>query len=244
MARRVIVWFSCGAASAVAAKLVTERYPSPEIEIVYCDLSKDEHSDNPRFMLDVENWIGRKVTIIRSLKYETVDDVFESERYMSGVKGARCTQEMKRIPRLKYQRPDDVHVFGFHAGEEKRIREFEIYNPAIQVRWVLRDSGINKQECYRRLLQAGIEIPEMYKLGYKNNNCIGCVKATSPGYWNKIRHDFPEIFQSRASRSRELGVRLVRIKGKRKFLDELPFGEVGRYVEENVSCGPQCGVSE
>ena len=240
---RTIVWFSCGAASAVAAKLMADEQ-CPRLELVYCDLSKDEHSDNARFMKDVEKWTGYKVRIIRSLKYETVDDVFEDTGYMSGVKGARCTMEMKRIPRLKFQRPDDVHVFGFHAGEEGRIRDFEANNPAINVRWPLRDAGIDKLACYEMLRQAGIDIPKMYQLGYRNNNCIGCVKATSPGYWNKVRQDFPEVFALRALRSRELGVRLVRVKGTRVFLDELPLGEVGRYVEENISCGPQCGISE
>ncbi len=37
----------------------------------------------------------------------------------------------------------------------------------------------------------------MYDLGYPNNNCIGCVKG-GMGYWNKIRKDFPEVFQKRA----------------------------------------------
>src|SRR3990167_9450387 len=109
MSGRTIEWFSCGASSAVAAKLATERFPC---NVVYCDLSKDEHEDNIRFREDVETWIGQPIEIIRSLKYDSIDDVFESERYMSGVRGARCTTEMKRIPRFKYQRPDDTHIFG------------------------------------------------------------------------------------------------------------------------------------
>jgi len=79
----------------------------------------------------------------------------------------------------------------------------------------------------------------MYELGYSNNNCIGCVKATSAKYWNKIRADFPEHFERRAQQSRELGVRLTRVDGERVFLDELPedylFGEM-----ESISCGPDC----
>ena len=48
---RVLVWFSCGAASAVAAKMSVEKY-GDRCEVVYCDTLKYEHSDNLRFLLD------------------------------------------------------------------------------------------------------------------------------------------------------------------------------------------------
>jgi hypothetical protein len=55
----------------------------------------------------------------------------------------------------------------------------------------------------------------MYKLGYNNNNCVGCVKG-GMGYWNKIRKDFPEVFSSMAKLEREVGHSCLKI-----FLDEL-----------------------
>lgn len=243
MIERTIVWFSCGAASAVAARAAV-TLKMPDVHVVYCDTSKDEHEDNSRFMADVENWIGQKIEIVRSVKYESCDDVYEGESYMSGIKGARCTMELKRIPRLKYQQDGDVHVFGFTAEEPDRIEDFEANNTFMRCRWILHEMGITKQECFERLMDAGIALPAMYRLGFKNNNCKGCVKATSPGYWNKTRELFPEVFQIRAQRSRELGVRLVRVKGRRIFLDELPFDAMGNWkdliIQENISCGPQC----
>jgi hypothetical protein len=53
------------------------------------------------------------------------------------------------------------------------------------------ENKLSKNECAGILAGAGIEIPMMYKLGYNNNNCIGCVKGGA-GYWNKIRVDFPK----------------------------------------------------
>lgn len=245
--KRTIVWFSCGAASAVAAQYAVEVCSSfSEVHVVYCDTSKDEHEDNIRFMADIEKWIGQKIETIRSTKYQTCDEVYEDTAYMSGIKGARCTMELKRLPRLKYQQEGDTHVFGFTNDEQDRIEEFEKNNPFIKCLWILRDHGITKQDCFKKLKHAGIALPEMYLLGFKNNNCKGCVKATSPGYWNKTRVVFPDVFELRAKRSRELGVRLVRVQGKRLFLDELPFDAKGNWkdlvVEEDVSCGPQCGL--
>lgn len=243
---RILVWFSCGAASAVAAKKILELYPDHAVEIVCCDTRPSEHPDNYRFALDVERWLGRPIVYIRNPKYEVVDDVFEDTRYMAGVRGARCTQELKKIPRLYYAAADDHHVFGFTADEGKRVREFTERNPAMLLINVLCDSGITKQDCYRIIREAGIELPVMYRLGFDNNNCPGCVKASSPWYWDMVRTHFPEVFKRRCEQSRALGVRLVEIHHHdRIFLDELPAGPFKRRKKkENLSCGPECGTSK
>lgn len=244
---RPIVWFSCGAASAIAAKLAVEKY-GDWCHVVYCDTSAEEHPDNVRFMHDVESWIGKKVTIIKSEKYGTVTDVFRDRKYMSGIKGAPCTVELKKVPRFAFQRGDDIHMFGFTLDEGKRIEEFEHNNFDLSFDWILYNNKILKSDCYKRLQEANIELPAMYKLGYKNNNCIGCVKATSPAYWWRTMIDFPEHFERRAKQSREIGCRLTRVKGERIFLDELKNYEaevlplVAKFWanQEDISCGPEC----
>ena len=236
---RVVVWFSCGAASAVAAKLGVDEYGDRAI-VVYCNTMASEHQDNPRFMRDVEKWIGRDILIIGG-KYDSVDEVFKAERYMAGVRGAKCTVEMKKVPRFKFQEPDDVHVFGYTSEEGKRIRNFSDNNPELLTDWILLRHHLTKINCMEILMEAGIILPAMYQLGFKNNNCIGCVKATSPTYWNRVRKYFPAVFERRCQQSRELGVKLVQIKRERVFLDQLPEA-VEFQPEENISCGPECGV--
>ena len=237
---RVIAWFSCGAASAVAARLAVHDY-GDLCEVVYCDTMASEHPDNARFFHDVERWLGRSIRVIKSDEYATVDDVIERTRYMAGNAGARCTVEMKKRPRFKMQYPDDVHVFGFSADEVKRVNDFEFNSPDMILDWILLRHGLTKQDCFAELGRAGIALPVMYAKGYKNNNCIGCVKASSARYWNMIRRDFPEIFDKRARQSREIGCRLTRYKGKRIFLDELPPDYLPADDNENISCGPDCG---
>lgn len=236
---RYIAWFSCGASSAVAAKVAIERW-GKEVIVAYCDTSKSEHPDNIRFMADVENWLGVKVTKIQSEKFTSIQDVFVSTRYMAGPGGARCTIEMKKLPRFNYQLPDDIHIFGFTAEETKRISRFQKNNPDLHLAPVLLENGLTKMACFQMLVDAGIKLPVMYALGYKNNNCIGCVKASSAAYWNKVRQNFPTIFAERAKLSREIGCRLAWMKGKRVFLDELPEGYFGNHKMENISCGPDC----
>lgn len=236
-APRKVVWFSCGAASAVAAKFAVESY-GDGCSVVYCDTMATEHPDNARFFDDVEHWIGRPIERIRSLRYMTVDDVFEKRRYLAGPRGALCTVEMKKMPREAWQRPDDTHIFGYTADEAKRASDFEERNQSLRVEWLLIDRAIDKAECLRIVGRAGIALPAMYGLGFDHNNCLGCPKATSPGYWNRIRQLFPVVFERRAHQSRVLGVKLVRIRGVRSSLDDLPANEDA--PDDSIECGPAC----
>ena len=239
---RVLVWFSCGAASACAAKLAVQQYE--HVEVVYCDTLASEHPDNKRFFKDVEEWTGKSIQIISSEKYKDVDDVFEKRRYMSGIAGAPCTTELKKIPRLEFQRPNDLHIFGLTFDEQKRIERFEDNNPDLELDWILREHHVTKEDCYAVLKEASIDLPIMYSLGFKNNNCLGCVKATSPVYWYRIKEHFPDVFRKRAKQSRAIGCRLTRYKGKRVFLDELPDTNSDFTAEQDIECGPICVSGE
>lgn len=230
---RVLVWFSCGAASACAAKLTLEQYP--DAEILYCDTLAYEHPDNRRFIADVEKWIGNEIKILKSEKYQDIFDVFDKTGWLVGVSGARCTLELKRAVREKYQEALDTHIFGFGVDELRRIERFIETNPELYLYFPLRDAGMNKQSCLDMLMQSGVELPAMYKLGYKNNNCIGCVKGAK-GYWNKIRIDFPEAFERMAKQERKMNVRINRDV----FLDELN-PTAGNYKSEfETECGVVC----
>ena len=106
---------------------------------------------------------------------------------------------------------------------------------------------MTKQHCHDAITLAGIETPAMYRLGYKNNNCIGCVKGQQ-GYWNKIRKDFPDAFQQMAKLERELGVAINKSyagdgKRKRVFLDELDPSAGRLEAEPDIECGVICKES-
>jgi hypothetical protein len=236
---RHLVWFSCGAASAVAAKMAVAKHP--DCEVLYCDTLKYEHPDNMRFLNDVSKWIGKPITILASKKYTDIYDVFDKTGWLIGPKGARCTLELKKNVRKEYSRSDDVHIFGLTADESARIERFEDQN-SVECDWILNTT--TKKDCYRSLQEAGIALPTMYLLGYNNNNCIGCVKGQA-GYWNKIRIDFPEAFDRMAKQERKMGVAICKSyagDGKRKkvFLDELD-PSFGRDVPlPDIECGALC----
>ena len=243
MNSRVVVWFSCGVASAVAAHLTIDKYGKDNVVVAYCDTMADEHPDNQRFFDEVSDWLGVEILRLKSEKYSRVDEVFEARSFMSGIMGAPCTVELKKMPRFDFQRADDIHVFGYTADEGGRIERFKEQNPDVKVDWILSDLGYTKPLCLMIIGSGGIEIPMMYRLGYSNNNCIGCVKATSARYWNSIRIDFPDVFKARAERSRAIGARLTRVRNVRVFLDELPEDYMPPDFEQ-ISCGIDCDIPE
>ena len=216
-APRTLAWFSCGAASAVAAKLTPDAIP------VYCATGA-EHPLNKVFMADCEKWMSRKVTVIKSDEYADTWDVWQKTRWLAGISGARCTTELKVGPRLTFQRPDDTHVFGYTADapDVDRAKRLKENYPELKLMFPLIQRGLKKDACLAIIKSAGIALPPMYEMGFQNNTCIPCVKATSPDYWALVRKQFPTQFERMAKLSRELDVRLSRIKGERIFIDEIP----------------------
>lgn len=213
---RTVCWVSAGAASAVAAKL------TPHAVLAYCETGA-EHPDNARFLRDVSKWCGREIERLRSDRYADTWELYEKRRYLAGVEGALCTVELKVMPRLAWQRPTDKHVFGYTADgpDAKRAERLRKTYFEMTIETPLIDRGITKEACLAMIERAGLELPPMYGLGFQNNNCIPCVKATSPSYWALVRQHFPAEFDRMAKLSRDLDVRLCRIKDERRFIDEI-----------------------
>lgn len=248
---RVVIWFSCGATSAVAAKLAIRMRPDAEFFVVYIDTGS-EHPDNARFLADVSRWIDRPIETIRSERYADTWAVFEDRKYIAGIAGAPCTLALKKAVRERWEKEHEwtvweSQVFGFDADESDRAQRFLESQPEVRLWTPLIMKGLAKDACLLKIQEAGIELPTMYKLGYRNNNCIGCVKGNA-GYWNKIRRDFPETFKRMADMERRLGARICQatIDGVRQHvsLDDLPL-DAGRYSDEPpISCGLLCQETE
>jgi 3'-phosphoadenosine 5'-phosphosulfate sulfotransferase (PAPS reductase)/FAD synthetase len=228
---RKVVWFSCGAASTMVAKIIKDS--GVDAEYVYCDTG-GEHTDNRRFLSDVEKWLGIKVQILKNEKYANHIDVIRKTKYVNGVRGAMCTTKLKKQLRFKYQQADDAQYFGYTVEEKHRAERFNKSFPEVDAKFPLIEQGITKKECLGVLWNVGIELPTMYKLGYNNNNCIGCVKG-GKGYWNQIRKDFPDAFNEMAVVEREVGASCI----NGTFLDELKKSE-GRHEKIEISCDFVC----
>lgn len=238
--QRVVAWFSCGVTSAVATKLALAKWG--DRVVIARIVLKGEHEDNDRFAADCERWFGRPIQNLSAKKYADHWGVIEGERYINGPAGAKCSGVLKRKVREDFQDFDDIQVFGFDADEERaqnRARDFRRHHPEVMVSTPLLDADLGKADCLAMVERAGIEIPVMYRLGYGNNNCIGCVKG-GMGYWNKVRRDFPDAFDRMAKLERTIGRSCI----NGVFLDELDPAR-GRFSDEpRISCGITCFIAE
>lgn len=240
----IVVWFSCGAASAVAAKRTIDLYGSTHQIRVVNNPVLQEDPDNLRFKDDVARWLGLEIESCVNRKYPTGDAeaVWDDRKFMSGHLGAPCTMILKKEARQQWEQNNhaDWHVFGFTADEKARHDRF-VLTERSNVIPVLIELGITKMDCFRILAESGIQMPAIYLRGYPNANCIGCVKATSATYWNHVRKQDPDVFARRAEQSRRIGARLARHKGMRLFLDELPESARGRSMKGmDFECGLFC----
>jgi hypothetical protein len=234
---RRLCWFSCGAPSAVAAKLTVAT--RPDVDVVYCRV-EEEHPDNMRFLNECARWIMREITVIGNADYHySIYEVFRRTRFLNGFNGAPCTRLLKRVPRELYSRTDDIHVLGFTAEEEHRLADFQEAFPDLRVECPLIERNLWKNDCLGMIADAGIEIPMMYKLGFTNNNCRGCVKGKA-GHWNLVRIHFPEYFDRMAKMQRRLNYTPITLNGERVFLDELPPDAGRDQVEPKIDCSIMC----
>ena len=243
---RTVSWFSCGAASAVATKLALSE---SDVTIVYCEVV-EEHPDNKRFLKDCEEWFGQEIIVLGNDKYDrSIYSVFNKTRWLAGHAGARCTLELKKNVRKEYERPDDRQVFGYTVEEQSRVDLFIDANSEVEIWPILIEKCLTKEDCLAIIQNAGIELPKMYQLGYKNNNCMGCVKAQSPSYWKKIERDFPEMFAKMLAQEKNLGAKICKmtingIPDVRIGLDEIPSHIVAKDDSPDVQCGIFCHLAE
>jgi len=251
-ATRILCQFSCGAASAVATKLAIAQHGDSCV-ILNAEIA-EEHSDNRRFAADCETWFQRPIVTVRDRKYDaSAIKVFETVGFIKGPRGAACTTRIKRGLLRTFEQPGDVLVLGFTAEEQHRLDDWRENWPDRPVIAPLIDRGLTKEDCKAMVLRAGIELPMMYRLGYDNANCIGCVKG-GLGYFRAIREDFPAQFERLAQAEEKVAAlhgenayilrhRSGPLKGQRFPLRELPPGEVHRG-EQLPSCGLFCESAE
>jgi len=246
--KHIAVWFSCGAASAVAAKLTLDIYGHHNKISIVNNPIKEEHHDNQRFLKDVEVWLGHPIEFAISNKYpdQSCVEVWDKRKFMAGPHGAPCTIELKKFARQsweEYSKPDYT-VLGFTNEEVRRADRFRLTERDTLLVPLI-DESYTKQDCFDVLVNAGIRLPQVYYEGMPNANCIGCVKASSSTYWNLVREKFPDVFQSRLEQSRRIGAKLVWYKGKRIYLDELPADAKGHNLKNyDFECGLFCEEPE
>jgi hypothetical protein len=237
---QVIGWWSAGVTSAIAILKAIEQ--GHNVVPIYFETGS-HHPDNQRFKLDCERLYGRKIITFQNRKYDSVLGLLEKITYVNGPGGAECTRSLKKDVRLAIEKwmPYSAQIFGFEfePKEIKRAQRFTEQYPTALAMYPLIDAKLTKANCLHVLETNGIRRPTMYEMGYQNNNCIGCVKG-GMGYWNKIRVDFPDVFERTSRLEQSKGHSCI----KGVFLKDLDPSR-GNYPSEiTAECGVFCPTEE
>lgn len=228
-----VCWLSSGVSSFIAGYIMRHTID----KYIYIDI-EDQHPDSIRFIHDCEKILGKNVEIIHS-EYGSVENVVRTVGFVNSPYGAPCTDILKRRVRKKWEYEhrefDITYVWGMDCTEQRRADRLQEIEFEFNHEFPLIEKSLTKQDCHAMCESLGIKRPAMYDLGFNNNNCIGCVKG-GMGYWNKIRTDFPDVFNRRAKLERDIGASII----NGVYLDELE-PDRGRIQDEiSVDCGIMC----
>jgi len=216
----VIAWWSGGITSAVTCKLAIDVYGAENVRVIFID-THNEHKDTYRFKRDCEKWYGFPIETITGIgdEYESIVDVWTKYKSLNVSHGAICSSTLKTNVRKKWQKTNNysAQAFGFDMDEVKRVKGMKMNHPEAKPVFPLLMFGYTKKDCIDMVTELGIDVPEMYKMGFLNNNCFGksdtsiggCVQG-GIGYWQKMKRDFPEKFQKMG----EMEQKLTKLKGK------------------------------
>jgi hypothetical protein len=238
-----IAFFSCGVTSAVACKIALMKYSDVELYYIHID---SQHTDSLRFLRDCEKWFGKKINIRQNKRYSSHFDVYEECGFIKIRKFAQCTVDLKIKVRREIEDEIGINnietqIFGFDITERKRAENMQRL-VTMRCMYPLIDYELDKSNCLSIIRKAGIESPEMYRLGFNNNNCIGCVKG-GMGYWNKIRIDFPDAFRRTIDVESKINRSIFSKEDKNSlFLKDLDPNRGNFPMEIMPDCGLFCDL--
>lgn len=208
--KKYILWWSGGVTSAVACYLAIDLFNVKNCRVIMID-TFNEDVDTYRFKKDCEKWYGLKIETISAIgkQYDSIQDTWLTHLSLNVAAGAICSYKLKRVVREKWQKTNEYthQVFGFEfeKREFNRAMSLSLNHPSAKPIFPLIMYGYDKTKCFEVLNNAGIEVPNAYKMGFGNNNCLatGCVQG-GIGYWKKMQIEFPKKFKTMAKLEHKL----------------------------------------
>jgi hypothetical protein len=183
-----VVMFSGGLGSWVTAKRVAEKARVEDITLLFADVGNDssphvgEDEDTYRFVTEAAGNVGAELVTVSDGR--DIWQVFHDDRFLGNSRLANCSKFLKQKPCREWLEancdPDDTIVYvGIDWTETHRL-------PAIEAGWApypvhasLTESPLlDRDDMKAMCVEAGIEVPRLYRAGFPHNNCGGfCVRG-------------------------------------------------------------------
>lgn len=193
-----VVQYSGGVGSWAAAKVVAERYGIADLVLLFADVM-DEHLDLYRFLEEGAANIGVSVTRISDGR--TPRQVMTDEKFIGNSRKDPCSKLLKRklLDRWCRKNCDPKHTVRYIGIDWTEIHRLDTFRKRIAP-WraeapLCEEPYRSKFDAFAMLAREGIELPELYRLGFSHNNCGGaCIKGGQAA-WAKVLRHFPALYQ-------------------------------------------------
>lgn len=137
--------------------------------------------------------------------------VFRDVRWIGNSRRAQCSHLLKQAVSLKYMKanfpdPDSAVLYlGIDWTEEHRkaapTRNWQPWTVEFPM---CEEPLVDKTDVMKDLSELGIELPELYKLGFSHNNCGGfCVRA-GQGHFANLLKQKPELYKYHEDKEEEM----------------------------------------
>ena len=193
-----VVQFSGGVGSWATAKRVAERYGTKDMVLLFANV-RAEHPDTYRFLIEAAANVGAPLTVIQDGR--TPQQVMSDERIIGNSRFDPCSKILKRQLLDRWckencEPADTIRYIGIDWTEGHRLETFrKRILPWHAEAPMCEPPLMDKNDMKAWLGREGIELPELYKLGFSHNNCGGgCIKA-GQGQWALYLKHFPNGYK-------------------------------------------------
>jgi hypothetical protein len=184
--------------------------------------------------MDVENFLGYPITFDSDER--SPEQLFYDEHMLGNNRAPFCSARLKAARMQKFFQDGDIIIFGIGANEPNRaVRLVAEYQKVAvktgkypKLRFPLIENKMTRDKLEAFWRDAGIEIPEMYRLGFQHNNCSGgCVRA-GKAQWRHLYRVMPDVYAERERVEREFN---ARFDGNYSFMPDLPLTKLREAIE-------------
>lgn len=213
-----LVNVSGGAASAVAAIRVIDRFGSSNVSLCFADVGSED-TDVYRFLDDIERHVQMPITRL----HQGVDTwgLFEQRGMWFSNRGCVASYHLKRLALSKHAEsignPDDttIHV-GFDRSEQDRIDRLVKSGAPWQFDFPLTwPSPLLSCDVIDFLRHRGITPPDAYARGYSHANCGGACVLAGIGQWQMVLSDNPTLY-AKAEEHEQRMLSMMRESGRKE----------------------------
>ncbi len=203
-----IIFFSGGIGSYYAAKRIIEKHGKDSVMLLFTD-TKMEDSDLYRFLEDSSKKLD--VELIKIADGRTPWDVAFDKRFLPNSRVAPCSHVLKQEMARKYIeehfKPDECILYlGIDWTEQhrkiaptKNWAPYKVEFPMCDEPYLTKQDMLNKLET-----EEGIEIPNLYKLGFSHNNCGGFCFRAGIGHFKHLLEKDPDLYKFHENKEQEI----------------------------------------